>query len=138
MPQPADPGQSPPEAAASSKSQLEENVQPLKVTPEQDKLLESALRIKIMHTLSGEPLTSKQVAGKLNKTPGNIHYHIIKLYEGGLLELVRTETAGASFRNSTALRELCSARSSLPAFTSAKKTRWSISSPDSPFPPGAC
>lgn len=94
MSQPADPGQSPPEAAASSKSHLEDNVQPLKVTPEQDKLLESALRIKIMHTLSGEPLTSKQVAGKLNKTPGNIHYHIIKLYEGGLLELVRTEAAG--------------------------------------------
>ncbi|MEI2395086.1 MULTISPECIES: winged helix-turn-helix domain-containing protein [Paenibacillus] len=94
MSQPADPGQSQPEAAASSKSQLEDNVQPLKVTPEQDKLLESALRIKIMHTLSGEPLTSKQVAGKLNKTPGNIHYHIIKLYEGGLLELVRTEAAG--------------------------------------------
>ena len=93
MSQPADPGQSPPEAAASSKSRLEDNVQPLKVTPEQDKLLESALRIKIMHTLSGEPLTSKQVAGKLNKTPGNIHYHIVKLYEGGLLELVRTENA---------------------------------------------
>ncbi|WP_019908404.1 winged helix-turn-helix domain-containing protein [Paenibacillus sp. HW567] len=69
--------------------------QPLKVSPEQNKLLESALRIKIMHVLAEEPLTSKQVAGKLGKTPGNIHYHIIKLFEGGLLELVRTETAGS-------------------------------------------
>jgi DNA-binding transcriptional ArsR family regulator len=69
-------------------------IQPLQVTPEQNKLLESALRIKIMHALADEPLTSKQVAEKLHKTPGNIHYHIIKLFEGGLLELVRTEAAG--------------------------------------------
>ncbi|MNI35011.1 Helix-turn-helix domain protein [compost metagenome] len=70
------------------------HLQPLHVSEEQNKLLESALRIKIMHVLADEPLTSKQVAEKLHKTPGNIHYHIIKLYEGGLLELVRTETAG--------------------------------------------
>lgn len=68
--------------------------QPLQITAEQSKLLESALRIKIMHALAGEPLTSKQVADKLHKTPGNIHYHITKLFEGGLLELVRTEAAG--------------------------------------------
>jgi DNA-binding transcriptional ArsR family regulator len=67
---------------------------PLPISEEQGKLLESALRIKIMHLLADEPLTSKQVAEKLQKTPGNIHYHIIKLYEGGLLELVRTEAAG--------------------------------------------
>lgn len=63
MSQPADPGQSQPEAAASSKSQLEDNVQPLKVTPEQDKLLESALRIKIMHTLSGNPSRPSRLPG---------------------------------------------------------------------------
>ncbi|MEC0172274.1 winged helix-turn-helix domain-containing protein [Paenibacillus graminis] len=67
---------------------------PLKVSPEQEKLLESALRIKIMHLLAAEPLTSKQVAQKLEKTPGNVHYHISRLFEGGLLELVRTEAAG--------------------------------------------
>jgi len=70
------------------------SVTPLPISEEQGKLLESALRIKIMHLLADEPLTSKQVAEKLQKTPGNIHYHIIKLYEGGLLELVRTEAAG--------------------------------------------
>jgi DNA-binding transcriptional ArsR family regulator len=94
MKKPSDPGQSPPEAAGSRSSSPEESPQPLQITPEQNKLLESALRIKIMHALAAEPLTSKQVAEKLNKTPGNIHYHIIKLYEGGLLELVRTEAAG--------------------------------------------
>lgn len=66
----------------------------LTLTEEQNKLLESALRIKIMHALADEPLTSKQVAEKLQKTPGNIHYHIVKLFEGGLLEIVRTEAAG--------------------------------------------
>ncbi|WP_052087684.1 helix-turn-helix domain-containing protein [Paenibacillus wynnii] len=67
---------------------------PLPISEEQVKLLESALRIKIMHVLAQEALTSKQVAEKLQKTPGNIHYHIIKLFEGGLLELVRTEAVG--------------------------------------------
>ncbi|WP_410512351.1 winged helix-turn-helix domain-containing protein [Paenibacillus sp. BR2-3] len=67
---------------------------PLPISEEQGKLLESALRIKIMHAFAHEPLTSKQVAEKLQKTPGNIHYHIMKLFEGGLLELVRTEAAG--------------------------------------------
>ncbi|KAI7260917.1 hypothetical protein KC345_g9942 [Hortaea werneckii] len=94
MKKPAAPGQTLPETAGAIHSLAKNLVQPLQVTPEQDKLLESALRIKIMHALAGEPLTSKQVAEKLNKTPGNIHYHIIKLYEGGLLELVRTEAAG--------------------------------------------
>ncbi|MBY9077064.1 helix-turn-helix domain-containing protein [Paenibacillus sp. HN-1] len=64
------------------------------VNEEQEKLLQSALRIKIIQTLTGEPLTSKQVAERLGKTPGNVHYHIQKLYDGGLLELVRTEAAG--------------------------------------------
>ncbi|WP_313640741.1 winged helix-turn-helix domain-containing protein [Paenibacillus sp.] len=68
--------------------------QVLTITPEQSKLLESALRIKIMHSLADQPLTSKQVADMLGKTPGNIHYHVIKLFEGGLLELVRTEVSG--------------------------------------------
>ena len=67
---------------------------PLPIMEEQVKLLESALRIKIMHVLAKEALTSKQVAELLKKTPGNIHYHIIKLFEGGLLELVRTEAVG--------------------------------------------
>jgi DNA-binding transcriptional ArsR family regulator len=72
----------------------QDNTTILQVTPEQAKLLESALRFKIMHALAEEPLTSKQVADKLQKTAGNIHYHISKLYDGGLLELVRTEAVG--------------------------------------------
>ncbi|WP_246369829.1 ArsR/SmtB family transcription factor [Saccharibacillus deserti] len=58
----------------------------------QNKLLQNALRIKIMHALSREPMTSKQVADRLRKTPGNVHYHIQRLYEGGLLELADTRS----------------------------------------------
>jgi DNA-binding transcriptional ArsR family regulator len=64
------------------------------VTPEQAKLLESSLRIRIMHALADEPRTSKQVALLLGSTPGNVHYHIRKLYDGGLLELAHTQAAG--------------------------------------------
>ncbi|GGO05389.1 ArsR/SmtB family transcription factor [Saccharibacillus kuerlensis] len=60
------------------------------INEKQNKLLQSALRIKIMHALSKEAMTSKQVADLLRKTPGNVHYHIQRLYEGGLLELTDT------------------------------------------------
>ena len=63
----------------------------LPITLEQSKLLESSLRIKIMHVLAEEEKTSKQVADLLEKTPGNVHYHIQKLLEAGLLEMVKTQ-----------------------------------------------
>lgn len=64
------------------------------VTPEQHKLLASAIRMRILHALNGEPMTSKQVADRLGETPGNIHYHIQRLYDGALLELVETRETG--------------------------------------------
>ncbi|OWA33302.1 hypothetical protein B9G55_21720 [Saccharibacillus sp. O16] len=67
-----------------------EQQQPLVIDSKQNKLLQNALRIKIMHALSKEPMTSKQVADLLRRTPGNIHYHIQRLHEGGLLELTDT------------------------------------------------
>jgi len=65
---------------------------PLIIDEKQNKLLQNALRIKIMHALSREAMTSKQVADLLRKTPGNVHYHIQRLYEGGLLELSDTRS----------------------------------------------
>ncbi|MCQ4088237.1 winged helix-turn-helix domain-containing protein [Saccharibacillus sp. JS10] len=65
---------------------------PLIIDEKQNKLLQNALRIKIMHILSQEDMTSKQVADRLRKTPGNVHYHIQRLYEGGLLELTDTRS----------------------------------------------
>jgi DNA-binding transcriptional ArsR family regulator len=67
---------------------------PMPINAEQSKLLESALRIKILNVLANEPHTSKQVADLLGKTPGNVHYHIQKLHDGGLLDLVKTQTVG--------------------------------------------
>lgn len=61
------------------------------ISAEQQKLIASAIRIQILHILNKEPLTAKQVATKLNKSPGSIHYHVQLLYEGGLLELVNTK-----------------------------------------------
>ncbi|MBD0379616.1 winged helix-turn-helix domain-containing protein [Paenibacillus sedimenti] len=63
-----------------------------KITPEQSKLLQSALRIKILHALAKEAKTAKQAAVQLQQTPGNIHYHIQKLHDGGFLEIVKTQT----------------------------------------------
>ncbi|CAM4003354.1 helix-turn-helix domain-containing protein [Cohnella lubricantis] len=67
---------------------------PLVIDDHQQRLLQSALRITIMHALGDEPKTAKQVADQLHKTPGNIHYHIQKLYDGGLLEMVDTRMNG--------------------------------------------
>lgn len=105
------------------------NEQPFQVSPEQSKLLESALRIKIMHTLAEEPLTSKQVAEKLGKTPGNIHYHIVKLYEGGLLDLVRTEASGGIIQKFYRSKATWFRSENLAATSSCRKTRLNISRP---------
>ncbi|MHC0039584.1 ArsR/SmtB family transcription factor [Pseudoneobacillus sp. C159] len=64
------------------------------ISVEQSKLLGNALRVKIMRQLAGEPKTSKQVADLLGHSPGNVHYHIRKLYEGGLIDLVEEKPFG--------------------------------------------
>jgi DNA-binding transcriptional ArsR family regulator len=62
----------------------------LSITLRQRKLLANALRIKILHVLADTPRTAKQVADLLGESPGNVHYHIKQLYDGGLLEQVET------------------------------------------------
>lgn len=63
----------------------------LTISAEQQKLISNATRIQILHLLKDEALTAKQVATKLNKTAGSVHYHVQILYDGGLLELVDTK-----------------------------------------------
>ncbi|HEY4553911.1 MAG TPA: helix-turn-helix domain-containing protein [Bacillaceae bacterium] len=70
------------------------NEQPFNISIEQAKLLGSALRIKIISQLVDKPRTAKQVADMLGQTGGNVHYHMKKLYEGGLLELVEEKQLG--------------------------------------------
>lgn len=61
---------------------------PLSINPDQIELLSSSIRVRIMYTLRDSAMTSKQVAEHLKESPGNVHYHMQKLYKGGLLELV--------------------------------------------------
>lgn len=70
------------------------NEEMLNISVEQSKLLSSALRVKIMKYLLDSPKTSKQVADLLGESGGNIHYHIKKLYDGGLLEIVEEKKYG--------------------------------------------
>ncbi|MBB6452651.1 putative ArsR family transcriptional regulator [Salirhabdus euzebyi] len=63
----------------------------VKITAQQQKLITSAIRIQILHTLIDKPMTAKQVAEKLGKSNGSIHYHMQLLYEGDLLKLVDTK-----------------------------------------------
>ncbi len=61
------------------------------ISVEQAKLLGNATRVKIISTIVDTPRTAKQVATILGQTPGNVHYHMKLLYEGGLIELVETK-----------------------------------------------
>ncbi|RXJ04314.1 ArsR family transcriptional regulator [Anaerobacillus alkaliphilus] len=62
-----------------------------KITIEQSKLLGNATRVKIISTIAETPRTAKQVATILGQSPGNIHYHMKQLFEGGLVDLVETK-----------------------------------------------
>jgi|SRR5699024_3314151 len=61
------------------------------ITLKQQKVISNPIRSQIIMLLFDEAMTSKQVATTLDKTPGNIHYHIQKLYEHGIIELEREE-----------------------------------------------
>jgi len=60
------------------------------ITSEQEKLLLNATRIRILRALAHAALTAKQVADKLGGSKGNVHYHVQRLLDGGLLDLVET------------------------------------------------
>lgn len=64
------------------------------ISVEQSKLLGSAQRIKIISVIAETAKTAKQVADELGQSPGSTHYHIQKLYDGGLIDLVETKTTG--------------------------------------------
>ena len=64
------------------------------ISVEQAKLLGSAQRVKIIGAISDQAKTAKQVADELGQSPGSTHYHIQKLFEGGLIDLVETRAEG--------------------------------------------
>ena len=61
------------------------------VNLEQQKLISSPLRVKIIYLLATQAMTAKQVADELGKSAGSIHYHIQQLFNGGILELEETK-----------------------------------------------
>ncbi|WP_257391726.1 ArsR/SmtB family transcription factor [Mesobacillus jeotgali] len=63
----------------------------MEVSLEQQKLISSPLRVKIIYLLATRAMTAKQVADELGKTAGSIHYHIQQLYNGGIIELEETK-----------------------------------------------
>jgi DNA-binding transcriptional ArsR family regulator len=63
----------------------------MEITLEQQKLISSPLRIKIIYLLAKSAMTAKQVAEELEKSAGSIHYHIQQLYKGGILEIEETK-----------------------------------------------
>lgn len=74
---------------------MDSNSVPLvNISVEQSKLLSNAKRIKIIACLQHTAKTAKQVAVELGQSPGSTHYHIVKLYEGGLVDLVETRSEG--------------------------------------------
>lgn len=66
----------------------------LSISADQQKLLANATRIQIIHLLKEQEYTAKEVADKLGKTAGTVHYHIQLLYNGGILELVKEQKKG--------------------------------------------
>lgn len=63
----------------------------MEVNLEQQKLISSPLRVKIIYLLAIKAMTAKQVADELGKSAGSIHYHIQQLYNGGILEIEETK-----------------------------------------------
>ncbi|WP_257391503.1 ArsR/SmtB family transcription factor [Cytobacillus gottheilii] len=63
----------------------------MEINLEQQKLISSTLRVKIIYLLAENQMTAKQVADEMGKTPGSIHYHIQQLYNGGILEMTETK-----------------------------------------------
>lgn len=63
----------------------------MEINLEQQKVISSPLRSRIIFLLAEQPRTAKQVADEMGKSAGSIHYHIQQLYHHGILELVETK-----------------------------------------------
>lgn len=69
---------------------MDDGQKAMEINLEQQKLISSPLRVKIIFLLDERAMTAKQVADEMGKTAGSIHYHIQQLYNGGILEIVET------------------------------------------------
>lgn len=62
-------------------------------TMKEIKIISHPMRMKILKQYYGfsKPATVKQIADHMHEVPANIHYHVKKLVEIGVLELDHTE-----------------------------------------------
>lgn len=72
---------------------MNEESKPMEITLTQQKIISNPLRVEIIILLSEKPMTSKQVADRLEKNPGTMFYHIQQLFKHDFLELVREEVS---------------------------------------------
>ena len=56
--------------------------------------LSDPLRLRIIEALESEPLTSTQIARRLDQKPNKLHYHMMELEKNGLIEAVETRQKG--------------------------------------------
>ncbi|MEW4225210.1 ArsR/SmtB family transcription factor [Rossellomorea marisflavi] len=68
--------------------------EPFYISADKQKLIANATRIKILHLLKEEELTAKEVATRLGKSAGSVHYHVQLLHKGGIVDLVREQKKG--------------------------------------------
>lgn len=63
-------------------------------TVEQLQALAHPLRQRVLRLLAGEPRTNKQLASRLDTSPGKLHFHVRELEKAGLIALVEERPKG--------------------------------------------
>lgn len=58
------------------------------------KILSDARRIRILHAALNKPITVKQLAEELDEQPSRLYYHVKKLEDAELLQVVETKMLG--------------------------------------------
>ncbi|SDB83813.1 ArsR/SmtB family transcription factor [Shouchella lonarensis] len=59
-----------------------------KITLEQQKVISNPIRGRIVYLLYKKAMTAKQLADEMEKSPGNVHYHVKKLHKHEIITLV--------------------------------------------------
>ena len=87
-----------PRRSASERSEPSEYPRPRRApTVQEAKAVSHPLRVRILRLCIAEELTNKQLADRLERDPGTVHYHVHQLLGAGLLHPapVRTSDSGA-------------------------------------------
>lgn len=64
----------------------------MEITWEQQKIISSPFRSRLIALLYEEAMTPKQIADLVDKNPGTVYYHIQQLLKHNILEVEKTKT----------------------------------------------